>query len=96
MIGRRCDNAIYQAAVGAPLEARTERSEATKLSENVRSTCRNLSGSASPDRPLGDSLLRKVRALEGRSYSGFVEKCVSTELREANPIFQGPFATRFS
>lgn len=34
--------------------------------------------------------------LEGRSYSGFGEKCVSTELREANPIFQGPFATRFS
>ncbi len=56
----------------------------------------SLSNAEIPDRPLGDFRASAVRALEGRSYSGFGEKCVSTELREANPIFQGPFATRFS
>ena len=56
--------------VGAPLEVRTERSEATK----GRSFFGYLSSQEIPDRPTVDSALRTVRPLEGNSYSGFAEK----------------------
>ena len=80
-------------AANNALEARTERSEATKILENAKPVLRNLSGSASLDRPLGNSLLRKVRALEGHSYSNLVDNVVARRLLPLNGRHDPPCTT---